>query len=86
MGETLFESCKRWGESIPQIWNAITERGWTLVHGDLWINNLLFNPNQDIPPLYGENRVALVDWQTCCKVILTFTPLFTTPYLVLPGY
>lgn len=45
----------------PLIDEAIAHRPWTLVHGDLRAENLLFAQNAE------QREVALIDWGTCTR-------------------
>lgn len=47
-------------ERIPDILRQISEENYTLVHGDLWINNMMLRNNE-------PHRLVLLDWQTCCR-------------------
>ena len=59
-----------WAKEMPELWKKLSKRVTTLIHGDLWVNNISFAQPQPpgLLPCFGENSFAAVDWQTCCKV------------------
>lgn len=58
-----------WVADIPNLWKDLSKKAMTLVHGDVWINNICFpQQNPAILPCFGESGFAGLDWQTVCKV------------------
>ena len=45
---------------IPHLFQALTNRRYSLSHGDFWINNILVRCDQ-------PHRLVFLDWQTCCR-------------------
>ena len=59
-----------WAKEMPKLWKKLSKKVTTLIHGDLWVNNISFAQPQapGLLSCFGENSFAAVDWQTCCKV------------------
>lgn len=46
--------------NIPHIFQELSEKYYTLSHGDLWINNVFQQRDQ-------SHRLSILDWQTCYR-------------------
>jgi hypothetical protein len=45
---------------LPHLFQTLTDKQYTLSHGDFWINNMFVQRGQ-------SHRLVLFDWQTCCR-------------------
>lgn len=61
IGEPMVRLLRATMEQMPQIDAAIAERPFSLVHGDLRADNLMFDGPSDAP------SVSLLDWQTVTR-------------------
>jgi thiamine kinase-like enzyme len=57
ISSNIFDLLHELPKKLPDIMKHLGTKNVTLIHGDPWVNNWMFEENK---------KPVLIDWQTCC--------------------